>query len=242
MVLRRKAHKAVVLAAGDGDRFGALTTNCPKVLLPVRDKRPLITYPIQALVSAGIREIAIVIGYLGEKVTQGLGDGKRFGARLQYIFNPDYFGGNAVSVYRARDWVRGEPFVLCMGDHLIEEKLVKHLVESQTFNETLCVDYTPARHHQLDEATKVAVDAAGCIRNIGKDLASWDAVDTGVFLLTETFFQALHELLRLRGTSIEMKDAIRFLISQGHSFHTCDVSGCFWMDLDTEEDLKMARV
>ena len=241
-MLKGKVNKGVILAAGDGSRLAPLTLTCPKVLLPVKDKVPLIRYPIEALVAAGISEIAIVVGYLGDKVIEVLGNGSLFGVRLQYFFNSDYLGGNAVSAYKARDWAQGDPIALCMGDHLIEDKLVKQLLDSQTFNETLCIDYTPARHHQLAEATKVIVDSVGCIKGIGKDLIYWDALDTGVFLLTENFFGALDELIPCLGIDIEISDVIRFLISQGHRFDTCNASGCFWMDVDTEEDLNMARI
>ena len=194
------------------------------------------------MVAAGISKIVIVVGYLGDRVRETLGSGSDFNVKLQYISNPDYLGGNAISVHKVMDWVQGDPIVLCMGDHLIEQKLVKQLLEGQTFNETLCIDYTPAQYHQLAEATKVTVDSAGCIKDIGKDLVYWDALDTGVFLLTENFFQALHELVQHRDTTIEITDVIRFLISQGHRFDTYNASGCFWIDVDTEEDLNIARM
>lgn len=240
ITLEGKINKGIVLAAGDGDRLGYLTISRPKVLLPV-NKAPLISYPIKALAAVSITDIAIVIGYLGDKVIEVLGNGNDFGVKLQYIYNPDYLGGNAVSVYKAREWVQGEPVILCMGDHLIDGEIVKCLLDKQTRNETLCIDYAPAHHHQLAEATKVTVDGAGCIKNIGKDLAYWDALDTGVFLLTENFFRALDELIQNHGTNVEISDVIRFLISRGHRFDTCDVSGCFWADLDTEEDLDLTR-
>jgi len=240
MMLNQKVDKGVILAAGDGDRLGSLTATCPKVLLPINDKK-LISYPIEALAAAGIREIAIVVGYLADKVVEVLGNGSNFGVRLQYIFNPDYLGGTAISVYKARDWVQGDPFVLCMGDHLIKETPIKRLLNRQTFSETLCIDYTPAQHHQLAEATKVIVDSAGCIKNIGKDLTYWDALDTGVFLLTKNLFEALDELIPCLGIDIEISDVVRFLVSQGHRFDTCNVSGCSWVDVDTEEDLNLVR-
>jgi len=96
--------------------LSSLTVTYPKVLLPVNDKA-LISYPIEALVAAGISEIAIVVGYLGDKVVEVLGNGDNFGVKIQYIFNPDYLGGNAISVFKARDWAQGDPIVLCMGDH-----------------------------------------------------------------------------------------------------------------------------
>ncbi len=193
------------------------------------------------MVAAGVRDIAIVVGYLGDKVKEALGNGNDFGVRLQYICNSDYLGGNAISVYKAREWAQGEPVVLCMGDHLIDREIVKRLLDRQTVNETLCVDYTPAQHHALAEATKVTVDKDGCIKDIGKGLTCWDALDTGVFLLAENFFQDLHTLVQHRGTDVTISDVIRFLIRRGHPFDTCDVSGCFWADIDTKEDLEMVR-
>ena len=238
---KEKTNKGIILAAGDGDRLGSLTAIRPKVLLPVNGKEQLIRCPIEALAAAGVYDIAIVVGYLGDKVIETLGTGSDFGVRLQYIRNSDYLGGNAISVYKAREWALGEPLVLCMGDHLIDGEIVKHLLDRQPFNETLCVDYTPAHHHELAEATKVAVDSTGCVKDIGKELLHWDALDTGVFFLTENFFQALHELVQYHGTAVEISDVIRFLVSRGHHFDTCDVSGCFWADVDTKEDLDMVR-
>ena len=240
MTLNTTVYKGVILAAGDGDRLGPLTATCPKVLLSVNDQ-PIISYPIQALAAAGIKEIAVVVGYLGDKVIKELGDGSRFGVKLEYILNPDYLGGNAVSAQRARDWAKGEPIVLCMGDHLIEPKVTGQLVSALTLTETLCVDYSPAQHHELAEATKVHVDSAGYIKDIGKSLVSWNALDTGVFLLTRAFFQALDELARKLGIDTQMSDVVRFMVNRGDSFNTCSVSGDYWADVDTPEDLKMAR-
>jgi len=238
---KEKINKGIILAAGDGDRLGSLTAICSKVLLPVNDKEQLIRYPIEALAAAGVSDIAIVVGYLGDSVIEALGNGDDFGVRLQYIYNSDYLGGNAISVYKAREWVQEEPVILCMGDHVIDGEIVKRLLDRQVSHETLCIDYTPASYHELAEATKVIVNSAGCIKDIGKDLVYWDALDTGVFLLTETFFQALRELLQYHGTDVEISDVIRFLIGQGHHFDTCDVSGCFWADVDTKEDLDLVR-
>lgn len=228
------------MAAGDGDRLGSITTAYPKALLPVNGKA-LVSYPIEAMAAAGIQEIAIIVGYLGDSVINMLGSGSDFGVRLQYITNSDYFGGNAFSLYKARDWVQEEPVVLCMADHLIEKKMVNYLLSRRIFSETLCIDYTPAKHHQLAEATKVTVDKSGDIERIGKDLDYWDALDSGVFLLTKNFFQALQHLVCNRGIEVEITEVIRFLIGQGHPFGTCNVSGCFWLDVDTEEDLDAAR-
>ncbi|GAI86507.1 hypothetical protein ES708_19255 [subsurface metagenome] len=58
--------------------------------MPVSGKEQLIRCPIEALAAAGVCDIAIVVGYLGDKVIEALGNGSDFGVRLQYIYNSDY--------------------------------------------------------------------------------------------------------------------------------------------------------
>jgi len=221
--------------------MGELTRDRPKVLLQISKEEPIVLSPIRALAAAGIRNIAIVVGYLANEVRLNLGDGSQDGVNLHYVENPDYLGGNAISAWKARSWTVGEPVILCMGDHIIETSAVGRLLSTNVITDTLCVEYQPVLHHNIDEATKVALFKNGRIRDIGKDLKHWDALDTGIFLLTDRFFNAVDELARLRGNNIELSDVIRFMVARGHHFNTCDVSGCSWMDIDIEEDLKIAR-
>ena len=232
-----RINKGVVLAAGGGSRLKSVTGVRPKVLLPVQGKR-IIWYPIEAMAAAGVEQIAIVVGYLADEVMVALGDGSRFGVKLDYILNQDYDGGNAISVSKVKAWVAGESFVLCMGDHIIEPEMVSRLVNKSPFAETLCVDSVSAERHDLAEATKVMVDRSGDIIHIGKELVYWNALDTGVFLLTKKFLDAIDELSPQLGIHIEMSQVIQFMVSRGDHFATCDVSGCFWKDMDTEQDLE----
>ncbi len=75
--------KAMIFAAGRGNRMRPLTDSCPKPLLEVRG-RPLIVWHILNLVRAGIIEIVINHAYLGEQIEQRLGDGSAFGASIRY--------------------------------------------------------------------------------------------------------------------------------------------------------------
>ncbi len=75
--------KAMILAAGRGERMRPLTDECPKPLLKVRG-RPLIVWHILNLVRAGITEIVINLHYKGEMIEAALGDGRQFGAKIRY--------------------------------------------------------------------------------------------------------------------------------------------------------------
>jgi len=75
--------KAMLLAAGRGERMRPLTDNTPKPMLEVAGK-PLIIWHIEKLVKAGLPDLVINHAHLGAKIEQALGDGSRFGARIQY--------------------------------------------------------------------------------------------------------------------------------------------------------------
>ena len=75
--------KAMVLAAGRGERMRPITDRIPKPLVPVAGK-PLIAYHLEALARAGIRDIVINLSHLGAQIPAALGDGSRFGVRIVY--------------------------------------------------------------------------------------------------------------------------------------------------------------
>lgn len=235
-MLNDLVRRGVVLAAGVGSRMRPLTRGRPKALLPFQGK-PLVLYPVEALASSGIEEIAVVVGHKGEAIREALGDGRRLGVRLKYVHNPYYRGENALSVLMAHGWLEGEPFLLCMGDHVIEPGLVSRLLEMPTIRETLCVDRVPRYCTDIDEATKVRLDPFGFITRIGKAITPWDAVDTGVFLLTQRFIDTARELIAQTGMNLEISEVVESIAGSQTGFATCDVTGLLWADMDTWEDL-----
>jgi N-acetyl-alpha-D-muramate 1-phosphate uridylyltransferase len=106
--------KAMIFAAGRGERMRPLTDTCPKPLLKVRG-RPLIVWHILGLVRAGITEIVINHSHLGEMIEQTLGDGSQFGATIAYSHEEtplETAGGVANALHLLGD----EPFVAISGD------------------------------------------------------------------------------------------------------------------------------
>ena len=84
--------KAIILAAGRGQRMRPLTDHTPKPLLPVHGK-PLIQWHIEALARAGVREIVVNTAWLEDRIVAALGDGSRFGVALRYSMEGRNFGG-----------------------------------------------------------------------------------------------------------------------------------------------------
>ena len=112
--------KGVVLAGGTGSRLFPLTKITNKHLLPIYDK-PMIYYPIQTLVDAGIGEILLVTGgnNAGDFLRL-LGDGKDFGLRhLNYTYQEGE-GGIAAALRLAEHFAAGEPICVILGDNILE--------------------------------------------------------------------------------------------------------------------------
>ena len=106
--------RAMILAAGRGERMRPLTDSTPKPLLQAGGK-PLIVWHIERLVAAGITEIIVNLCWLGEQIKQALGDGRQYGARLHYSFEPQALE-TAGGIAQALPYFEEQPFLVVNGD------------------------------------------------------------------------------------------------------------------------------
>lgn len=114
--------KGVVLAGGTGSRLFPLTKITNKHLLPIYDK-PMIYYPIEALVEAGVREILVVTGGRNSgDFLRLLGNGKQFGAHLNYTYQEGE-GGIAEALGLAEHFAHGDRIAVVLGDNLLEKSI-----------------------------------------------------------------------------------------------------------------------
>lgn len=107
--------RAMILAAGRGERMRPLTDACPKPLLCVGGK-PLIQHHIEKLAAAGIRELVINHAWLGQQLEQALGDGRSLGVHIRW--SPEGAAGleTAGGIRQALPLLGGEPFLVVNGD------------------------------------------------------------------------------------------------------------------------------
>lgn len=118
--------RGVVLAGGSGSRLLPLTKTTNKHLLPVGD-RPMVYYPIERLVAAGIEDILVVTGvhHVGAIVSQ-LGSGAEFGCRFTYKVQDEALG-IADALLLAEDFARGGRVAVVLGDNVFSDPLRPHL-------------------------------------------------------------------------------------------------------------------
>src|SRR5690606_12864261 len=114
---KEQTMRAMILAAGRGERMRPLTDHTPKPLLPIAGK-PLIQYHIEALAQAGVSDIVINLAWLGARIVAALGNGSQFGVRLHYSDEGDAALETGGGVFKALPLLSGgaEPFVVVSGD------------------------------------------------------------------------------------------------------------------------------
>lgn len=237
--------KVLIIAAGRGSRLNELTNDRPKALFPVLG-RSLIERVILTSKQAGIKEFVFVVGYLGDKIKEALGNGERFGVRIDYVKNEEWQEGNGVSVLKARELLN-DNFVLLMSDHIFDVRILKELVDHQIKGSVmLAVD----KKDPLPGDTKV-LEKEGKIVAIGKEIDESNCLDTGIFLCSPKMFSYLEEEIKEDRT--ELADAIA-RAAKNEDAEIFDITTinpyissmrkeikAFWMDIDTKEDIKKAE-
>lgn len=106
--------RAMILAAGRGERMRPLTDRCPKPLLSVGGK-PLIAWHLERLARAGLREVVINHAWLGESIERALGDGSRYGLAIRYSPETEALE-TAGGIANALRWLGDEEFLVVNGD------------------------------------------------------------------------------------------------------------------------------
>jgi len=237
--------KALIIAAGDGDRLGSLTKHTPKPLIQLLGLS-LIERVILTAKQAGINEFVITVGYLGDKIKTRLGDGNRYGVPISYVENREWEKGNLFSVLRAKE-LFNENFILLMADHIFDGRILKELVDYEGKSSVIL---TVDRGKPIPEDTKV-LEKKGKIVNIGKDIEESNCIDTGIFLCSPKIFLYIdesvkdgkRELADSIAKAAENGDAEVFDIVEIESYNSKmrkDVKP-WWIDIDTEEDLRNAK-
>ncbi|MCK9164408.1 MAG: sugar phosphate nucleotidyltransferase [Candidatus Cloacimonetes bacterium] len=228
--------KGVIIAAGFGSRLWKTTKQIPKTLLPYK-KGTILSTIIQQLQIAGISELIIVVGFKKDYIANYLqNDPPTLPVTL--VENLEWERGNALSVYKAKDYINNEPFLLSMSDHLVKMEALKKIVEVPERINLLLTDPFISENFDVDDATKVLTEDDYIIA-IGKELDNYNALDCGIFRLEPDFFTAVEKSVQKGNESIS--NAITELISLKRIKVVMLNKANQWMDIDTPEAYNFAH-
>jgi glucose-1-phosphate thymidylyltransferase len=230
--------KGVVLAGGTGSRLFPLTKVTNKHLLPVFDK-PMIYYPIQTLVNAGITEILLVTGgkNAGEFLRL-LGNGKDFGLKHIHYTYQEREGGIAEALSLAEDFADKDPICVVLGDNLIEYSISQAAESFQKQGSGAKVILKKVPDAQRFGVAEIRGEQVVKIEEKPQAPKSDYAV-IGIYFYDRSVFEKIHRLKPSGRGELEITDVNNFYIEEGTL--TYEVLEGWWTDAGTFESLLRAN-
>jgi len=233
--------KTIILSAGQGKRLLPLTADIPKCLLPIQGKK-LIEWQLDALFSAGIDRVSVVVGYGADQVEQLLT--KRYGENcITLIHNPKFAEtDNLVSCWIARKEMN-EDFFLLNGDTLFEVAVVGRVLSKAAHPVTVVT--THKSHYDADDM-KVTLEGQRLI-NIGKDIEpeKTDGESVGMILFRgegrALFRQGLERAMGDPSSSRKWYLSVIRDLCPTMKVWTCSIEGLRSCEVDYPADLQSAE-
>jgi glucose-1-phosphate thymidylyltransferase len=229
--------KGLILSGGRGTRLRPLTYTSAKQLVPVANK-PVLFYGIESMAAAGIRDIGIVVGDTQAEIRAAVGDGSAWGVRVRYI-EQDAPRGLAHAVLISEAFVAGEPFVVYLGDNLLNRGITDFVEE---FGRDRPAAQILLAHVPDPQMFGVAELRDGRVVGLVEKPAEpkSDLALVGVYMFSPAVFESVKRIRPSFRNELEITDAIQDLIDRGLDVRPHIVDG-WWKDTGRLEDMLEAN-
>jgi glucose-1-phosphate thymidylyltransferase len=223
----------LILSGGKGTRLRPITHTSAKQLVPVANK-PILFYGIEAIRDAGITDFGIVVGDTADEVKAAVGDGSRFGVKVDYIQQEAPLGlAHAVKV--SRDYMQGEPFVMYLGDNLLSGGIKDFVDEFKKGDYDSQILLAKVKNPADFGVAELDGDRVVGLEEKPKKPKS-DYALVGVYMFTSRIFEAVEKIEPSWRGELEITDAIQYLIDHEYVVNSHIVEG-WWKDTGKLEDM-----
>ena len=230
--------KAVILAAGRGERLWPLTEHRPKHLLPAGG-RAILERTVSALADADVKDLVLVVNYKAEMIRAHFGDGNRFNSSIKYV-TQKRVGGTAEAVAAARNELKGEDrFLVMYGDDYYARSAVERFVRSAAREETMIAAASvddPSRFGTLEMKDGLITDIKEKVSNKGSG-----RVNAGMYNLPANVISAVQKTKQSTRGEYELTDTARILIQRGEHVMAFPLEAGEWAGVSYPWDLLEAN-
>jgi glucose-1-phosphate thymidylyltransferase len=231
--------KGLILSGGKGTRLYPLTYTRAKQLMPVANK-PVLFRVIEAIRDAGITEIGIVTGDTGPEVREAVGNGDRFGVKIEYIPQTAPLG-LAHAVKTAQPFLGEDRFVMFLGDNVIQggiSPLIADFANHTDWNSQIVLTHVE-NPQQYGVATLTEDGKIAKLIEKPKDPPS-DLALVGIYMFDHNIFRATDSIQPSARGELEITDAIQWLVTNGYQVFP-HVHNGWWIDTGKTIDMLKAN-
>ena len=229
--------RGLILSGGKGTRLRPITYTRAKQLVPVANK-PVLFYGLEALASAGIKEIGIVVGDTKDEIREAVGDGSRWNVRITYI-EQDAPRGLAHAVLISEPFLQHEPFVMYLGDNLLNRGINSFVDEFVREKPAAQILLTKVPDPQMFGVAEL--DGERVVRLVEKPKEPKSNLAlVGVYMFGASIFESVKRIKPSFRNELEITDAIQDLIDRGLQVRPHIVQG-WWKDTGKLEDMLEAN-
>jgi len=223
--------KAVVLAAGEGNRMRPLTYTRPKVMLPIAN-RPILEHLLIEARQAGIQEFIFIVGYHDEQVRDYFGSGEKWGVNIEYRTQRRQLG-TADALKMVQGLVDGN-FLMMNGDIIVSQNDISDLLNKQG-DAISIVEVKDTRGLGIVEVS------GDKVVHIYEKVESppFHMANAGLYLFSPAIFDAISQTPKSPRGEYEITSSLQLIIDSGHhiSYHKIN----YWLDLSYPWDLLSAN-
>ena len=231
--------KAIILAAGRGSRLGKITKHKPKGMV-LLNGRKLIDYQIQALNGAGIRDVAVVTGYLKNMISHP--------CITKYFENKIWFKTNMVfSMFEASEWLENFSCIISYSDIFYTDDAVQKLIDSTddisiTYDKNFAQLWQKRFENPLNDLESFKIDMNHYLIEIGQKVSDIEQIEgqyMGLTKITPSGWNAIKKIMQNQQTeNIDMTTMFNLIIQQGIKIRAIPISDN-WGEIDNASDLEL---
>ena len=238
--------RVIILAAGKGERLMPLTNNTPKSLLELANGTSVLESQLLSIHAAGIRDVAIVTGYLTEQIEAKINKySQEYNIEFQIVYNPFYdVSNNLISLWQAKHYMN-EDLIIINGDDIFKDSVIKGLINHDK-SQQLCMVIDRKETYDPDDM-KLIIEKDRVFR-IGKQIPENKANGESIGMIRligdgkEWVVKTMEKMVRKKeNLNVFYLEIFQELINQGTMMEYYEVDADDWAEIDFHPDLEDIR-